>query len=167
MLRVIAIAFTLFLFAGTALADDWKEYKNRDYSFTVDFPASPTIETATYEAAEGRSFPAHVFSVKQKNAEFKVTVVDMPGEKSGSDASVMKEASKVAAGTGTIKFDALHRIRGSIGRQLGIAGANGGYSYVSLFYRNNHLYEVEGAAFAAGEEVEIEARRFQQSFDLT
>jgi membrane dipeptidase len=33
MLRVIAIALTLF--AGAALADDWKEYKNRDYSFTV------------------------------------------------------------------------------------------------------------------------------------
>lgn len=165
MLRAIAIALTLF--TGAALADDWKEYKNRDYSFTVDFPASPTIETATYQAAEGQSFRAHVFSVKQKNAEFKVTVVDMPGEKAGSDASVIKEATTVAAGTGTIKFDAMHRIRAGIGRQLGIAGANGGYSYVALFYRNNHLYEVEGTALAADEQAEVEARRFQQSFDLT
>jgi hypothetical protein len=165
MLRVIAIALTLF--AGAALADDWKEYKNRDYSFTVDFPADPAVETATYQAAEGRSFPAHVFSVKQKNAEFKVTVVDMPSEKAGSEASVMKEASKVVAGTGAIKFDALHRIRAGTGRRLGIATADGGYSYLALFYRNNRLYEVEGTAFAAGGQAEVEARRFQQSFDLT
>jgi hypothetical protein len=36
------------------------------------------------------------------------------------------------------------------GPQLGIAGANGGYSYVALFYRNNHLYQIEGTVFLAG-----------------
>jgi hypothetical protein len=165
MLRVIATALTLF--AGAALADEWKEYENRDYGFTVHFPGDPAIETATYKAADGRSFPARVFSVKQDTGMFKVTVVDMPDKQTGSDAAVMKEITKVVADGGTIKFDIPHRVRGVYGRQLGIARANGGYSYVALFYRNNRLYQVEGNASIAGGQAEVEAMRFQQSLDLT
>ena len=51
MVRVIATAFAL-LFTGAALADDWREYENRDHSFTIHFPAAPTVEAATYQAAE-------------------------------------------------------------------------------------------------------------------
>jgi hypothetical protein len=49
----------------------------------------------------------------------------------------------------------------------GIAGANGGYSYVVLLYRNNRLYQIEGTAFLAGGQAEVDAARFQQSLDLT
>jgi hypothetical protein len=90
----------------------------------------------------------------------------MPGEETGPNATVMKEATKVVAG-GVIKFDIEHRVRAVYGRQLGIAGSNGGYSYVALFYRNNRLYQVEGSAFVAGGQAEVDAARFQQSLDLT
>jgi len=111
--------------------------------------ADPKVEASTSQVADGRLFPAHVFSVKQETGTFKVTVVEMPGEQTGPDAGVMKEAIKVAEG-GIVKFDIPHRVRAVYGRQLGIAGANGGYSYVALFYRNNRLYQVEGIASVAG-----------------
>jgi hypothetical protein len=125
VVRVIATALALF-FTGAALADDWKEYENQDYSFTIHFPVDPTVETAAYQATDGRSFPAHVFSAKQDTGTFKVTVVEMPGEETGPNAAVMKEATKAVAGGGVIKFDIEHRVRAVYGRQLGIAGANGG-----------------------------------------
>jgi hypothetical protein len=166
MTRVVAIALALF-FTGAALADDWKEYENRDYFFTVHFPRDPPVETATYRAADGRSFSAHVFSARQETGAFKVTVVEMPGEETGPDAVVMKDATKAVTRDGTIKFDIPHRVRAVYGRQLAIAGADGGYSYVALFYRNNRVYEVEGKAFVAGGQAEVEATRFQQSLDRT
>jgi hypothetical protein len=166
MVRLIAIALALF-FTGAALADDWKDYENKDHSFTIHFPVGPTVESATYQTADGRSFPARVLLATQETGTFKVTVVEMPGEETGPDAVVMKEATKVVAGGGTIKFDIPHRVRQVYGRQLGIAGANGGYSYVALFYRNNRLYQVEGNAFVAGGQAEVDAMRFQQSLDLT
>ena len=166
MVRTVVTALALFL-AGAAQADDWKEYENKDHSFTIHFPVDPTVEAATYQATDGRSFPARVFSTKQETGTFKVTVVEMPGEETGPDAAVMKVATKVVVGSGTIKFDIPHRVRAVYGRQLGIAGANGGYSYVALFYRNNRLYQIEGNAFAAGGQAEVEAMRFQQSLDLT
>jgi hypothetical protein len=166
MIRVIAAALTLF-FTGSVMADDWKEYENKDHSFTIHFPVDPTVEAATYQTADGRSFPARVVSAMQETGTFKVTVIEMPGEETGPDAAVMKEATKTVAGDGTIKFDIPHRVRAVYGRQLGIAGANGGYSYVALFYRNNRLYQIEGNAFVAGGQAEVEAMRFQQSLDLT
>jgi hypothetical protein len=164
--RLIPILLAL-CFTGSAMADDWHEYENKDYSFTIHFPVDPTVETATYQTADGRTFPAHVFSAKQETGTFKVTVVEMPGEETGPDAAVMKEATKAAAEGGAIKFDIEHRVRAVYGRQLGIAGTNGGYSYVALFYRNNRLYRVEGTAFVAGGQAEVDAMRFQQSLDLT
>jgi len=76
MVRAVVTALALFL-TGAALADDWKEYENQDYSFAIHFPVDPTVETATYQAADGRSFPAHVFSAKQETRTFTVTVVEM------------------------------------------------------------------------------------------
>jgi hypothetical protein len=166
MVRVIATALAFF-FTGAALADDWREYENQDYSFTIHFPVDPTVEAANYQATDGRSFPARVVSAKLETGTFKVTVVEMPGEETGPDAAVMKEATKAVAQGGVIKFDIEHRVRAVYGRQLGIAGANGGYSYVALFYRNNRLYQVEGNAFVAGGQAEVDAMRFQQSLDLT
>jgi hypothetical protein len=87
----------------------------------VHFPGDPTVETATYKAEDGRTFPTHVFSVKQEPGVFKVTVVDMPGKQTGSDAAVMKEAIKAVTDGGAIKFDIPHRVRAVYGRQLGIA----------------------------------------------
>jgi hypothetical protein len=49
------------------------------------------------------------------------------------------------ARSGTVK-----RRHSVYGRQLAIAGANGGYSHVALFYRNKCLYQVEGDALVAG-----------------
>jgi hypothetical protein len=166
MIRIIATALTLFL-TGSVMADDWKEYENKDHSFTIHFPVDPMVETASYQTADGRSFPARVFSAEQETGTFKVTVVEMPDEETGPNAAVMKEATKAVAQGGTIKFDIEHRVRAVYGPQLGIAGANGGYSYVALFYRNNRLYQVEGKALIAGGQAEVDAMRFQQSLDLT
>ena len=166
VVRAVVTALALFL-TGAALADDWKEYENQDYSFAIHFPVDPTVETAMYQAADGRSFPAHVFSAKQETGTFKVTVVEMPGEETGPNATVMKEAIKVVTRDSAIKFDIEHRVRAVYGRQLGSVGANGGYTYVALFYRNDRLYQIEGNAFVAGGQAEVDAARFQQSLDLT
>jgi hypothetical protein len=63
--RLLPVLLAL-LVTNSAVADDWKEYENKDYAFTIHFPVDPTAETATYPTADGRSFPAHVFSVKQE-----------------------------------------------------------------------------------------------------
>ena len=44
---------------------------------------------------------------------------------------------------------------------------DGGYSYVAVFYHKKRLYQLEGRAFVAGGQAEVDAMRFQQSLDFT
>jgi hypothetical protein len=155
------------LFAGSAGPADWKEYENPEYSFAISFPVDPTLEATTFRAADGRSLQAHTFSVDQESGMFKVTVVEMPGEETGDDSLVVKGAAKAVAEGGVIQFDMPHFVGETHGRQLGIAEANGGYSYVALFYHKQRLYQIEGKAFVAGGQAELDAMRFHQSLDLT
>jgi hypothetical protein len=171
VLSVLAVAALVaapaVFFAGSAAPADWKDYENLDYSFAISFPVDPTLEATTFRTADGRSLEAHTFSVEQEAGVFKVTVVEMPGEETGEEAPVVKDAAKNVAEGGAIRFDFPHSVRAIYGRQLGIAGANGGYSYVALFYHKQRLYQIEGKAFVAGGQAEVDAMRFHQSLDLT
>jgi hypothetical protein len=164
---VVAKSYILALFFAGSAAPDWKEYENPKYSFAIHFPVDPTFEATTFRTTDGRSLEAHSFSVEQDAGKFKVTVVEMPGEQTGEEALVVKEAAKNVAEGGVTKFDIPHTVGDIHGRQLGIAGPNGGYSYVALFYHKQRLYQIEGKALVAGGQAEVDAMRFQQSLDLT
>ena len=162
-MRVFAIILAL-VFASSARADDWKEYDNPEYSFAIHFPVDPTVEATTYRAGDGRSFQGRVFAVTKDTGSFKVTIVDMPDDKTGEE---LARNTKPMAEGGAIKFDIGHRVRAVYGRQLGILDADGGYAYVALFYHKKRLYQIEGKAFRAGGQAEVDAMRFQQSLDFT
>lgn len=165
-MRLITFIVALILAAPAAAAEDWKEYEYPDYAFTVHFPAEPKIEVITYRAPDGRAFEARVYSVTQDTAVFKLMVAEMPEGGTDENALVNHAVETMMEG-GVSKFDMSHRIRQVYGRQAGIAGASGGYSYVAVFYHKKRLYQIEGKAFVAGGQSEVDAMRFQQSLDLT
>ena len=165
-MRHIAPLFALIL-AFPAAAEDWKEYDSSDHAFTVHFPTDPKIETTTYRGPDGRAFNARIYASAQEGGTYTLTVAEVPetGNQTGEDA-LLNDAVKKMTGNGTVKFDIQHRIRWFYGRQLGIAGANGGYSYIAVFHHNNRLYQIEGKASVAGGQAEVDAMRFQQSLDF-
>jgi hypothetical protein len=161
------IAFVVALFvAAPASAADWKEYEYPDYSFTIHFPVDPTIERTIYRAPDGRSLEARVYSASHEGGTFKLTVVDLANGGS-EEKELVDRAVDALRQTGTVKFDIPHRIRSVYGRQLGVAGTDGSYSYTAVFYHNKRLYQIEGKALVAGGQAEVDAMRFQQSLDLT
>jgi hypothetical protein len=165
-MRLSAFFFAMIL-AYPVGAAEWQEYQFSDHSFTVHFPTDPKIEITAYHTPDGRSFDAHVYSATQETGVFTLTVAQIPetGNQVQEDA-LMNDAVKRMSEGGLIKFDIQHRIRWIYGRQLGIAGVNGGYSYVAVFHHNNLLYQIEGRAFVAGGQAEVDAMRFQQSLDF-
>jgi hypothetical protein len=165
-MRLSAFFFAMIL-AYPVGAADWKEYESPDHSFTVHFPTDPNIEITAYHTPDGRSFDAHIYSAMQETGVFTLTVAELPetGSQTQEDA-LMSDAIKKMTEGGLIKFDIPHRIRWFYGRQLGIAGVNGGYSYIAVFHHNNRLYKIEGKAFVAGGQAEVDAMRFQQSVDF-
>jgi hypothetical protein len=165
-MRLRAFVFAIILTCPAAAAE-WKEFQSPDHLFTVTFPTDPKIETTAYHTPDGGSFNAHVYSSAQETGVFTLTVAEVPetGNQVQEDA-LMSDAIKRITEGAQIKFDIQHRIRWFYGRQLGIAGVNGGYSYVAVFHHNNRLYQIEGRAFVAGGQAEVDAMRFQQSLDF-
>src|SRR5436305_3854373 len=139
-MRPLALIVALLL-AGPAAAADWKEYAYPDHSFTVHFPVDPTIESTTYLASDGHSFQARVYSAMDDSSLFKLTVVELP-DGGTEENTLVNHAVDTMRQTGEVKFDIPHRIRTTYGRQLGIAGPDGGYVYTAVFYYNRRLYQL-------------------------
>jgi hypothetical protein len=164
-MHLIAFIVALFAASNPAAAQSWTEYTYPDYAFTVSFPAEPRIETAVYQAADGRSLPARVYSVTQQNSAFVMTVVDLSN--SGlEESAVIDHAIKTLSRGGEIKLDIPHRISRVFGRQLSIQAADGSRSSIAVFYHKQRLYQIEGKALATGKTT-AEAIRFQQSLVFT
>jgi hypothetical protein len=170
-MRVIALFVALFLAvsfvpAGPATAQSWKEYAYPDYSFGVSFPADPRIETRMYQAADGRSVEARVYSVTQDNGVFTMTIADL-SDSAMEESAIIDHAIKTLSQGGEIKLDIPHRISAVYGRQLSITGADGSHSSVALFYYKKRLYQIEGKALPSGSDGTADAIRFQQSLIFT
>jgi hypothetical protein len=169
---VVALLVFPFLPGGVAQAQgqaqvkEWMEYAYPDRSFTVHFPAEPRIEPTSYQGTEGRAFEARVYSVTLEGRVFKLTVVELPESGTNGDAHV-SHAVKILTDGNQIKLDIPHRIRQTYGRQLAVARADGGFSYLAVFVHKQRLYKLEGTALTAGGEAEVDAMIFHQSLDLT
>jgi hypothetical protein len=161
LVTLILAVCTAVAASGPAAAQSWKEYSYPAYAFTVSFPAEPTVETTIYQAADGSTAPARVYSVRNDNGLFKMTVVDLAN--AGLDeTAVIDHAIKTLTQGGQIKLDIPHRISQIYGRQLSILGADGSRSSIALFYHKLRLYQIEGRAPATGSSTS-DAIRFQQS----
>ena len=79
---------------------------------------------------------AHTFSVEQEAGIFKVTVVEMPGEETGEEAPVVKDAAKNVAEGGVIKFDFPHSVGAIYGANSASLGQTGLFLRGAVFTRS-------------------------------
>jgi len=159
-MRSIPFILAVFAFSGPAVAQSWEEYTYPEYAISVAFPASPKIETTTYQFADGRSVPARVYSVRQDKGDFKLTVADLAN--TGLDEKTVLDHAITALSRGaTVKLNVPARIYRVYGRQLTVEGADGSRSMVGIFYLNGRLFQIEAKVPRGGSEFEL--TRFQQS----
>jgi hypothetical protein len=162
-MRLIIGLFAVLVAGTAAQAQGWQEYAYPTYAFGVAFPAEPKVETTTYPAPDGRIAQAHVYSVTQSDAVFKMTVVELPGME---ENAIIDHAIKSLAQGAEIKLDIPARVARVYGRQLSIVGADGARSSDAIFYHLGRLYQIEGKALS-GNEAPSYAIRFQQSLVFT
>jgi hypothetical protein len=159
-MRLVPFVMIASVIGGSAAAQGWQEYSNKDYSFTVMLPAAPQVETTTYQVADGRTVPAHVFTARQDKSQFKVTVAEL-GNTGLPENAVIDYAVKTLSAGGEVKVNFPHRIYQVYGRQLSIAGKDGSHSTIALFDSNGRLYQIEAKVLAGGNDTDL--IRFQQS----
>jgi hypothetical protein len=159
-MRPIPFILAAFTFTAPAVAQSWEEYTYPEYAISVAFPASPKIETTSYQIADGRSVPARVYSVRQDKSEFKLTVADLAN--TGLDEKTVVDHAVAALSQGaTVKLNVPARIYRVYGRQLTVEGADGSRSMVAIFDLKGRLFQIEAKVPRGGSEFEL--TRFQQS----
>ena len=163
-MRIIVFLLAAAVVSGPAAAQSWQDYSYPEYAFSVAFPATPNVETTTYQAANGRSVPARVYSVHQGNELLKVTVADLAN--TGLDEpAVIDHAIKMLSAGGVVTFNIPQRIYRVYGRSLGIQGGDGSRSMVGVFDYHGRLYQIEAKALPGGSAAAT--LRFQQSLVFT
>jgi hypothetical protein len=159
-MRLIAVTLAAFVASGPAAAQSWSEYSYPEDSFAVSFPAPPKVETTTQEGPDGRSVNAHIYSVQQDHATFKVAIVDLSNPPLHENVA-LDYAIKTLSQGGEVKLDIPARVTRVYGRQLSIVGTDGSRSSAAVFYLNGRLYEIEAKVLPPGSDAL--AIRFQQS----
>jgi hypothetical protein len=165
-MRLIVFIVAILIGGGPAVAQSWREYSYPDLFFAIAFPSDPQMETTRYQADADRSVEAHVYSVDQEDAVFKVTVAEL--KDTGLDESaVIDHAIKTLSQDSEVKINIPHRINRVYGRQLSIVGRDGIQSMVALFDYSGRLYQIEGKALPTGNNRTADAIRFVQSLIFT
>ena len=165
-MRLIVLIVATLVGGGPAPAQNWREYSYPDQFFTVAFPGDPQIDTTAYQVADNRSVEAHVYSVGQDNAVFKVTVAEL-ADTGLDETAVIDHAIKTMSAGSEVKVNIPHRINRVYGRQLSIVGPEGVRSMAAVFDYNGRLYQIEGKALATGDDATADAIRFVQSLVFT
>ena len=137
-MHVIPFVFAAVVVSSPAFAEGWEEYAYPDYFFAVAFPANPQVETTTYPVADNRSVPARLYSVRQGNVVFKMTVAELEGTNLEQTA-VIDHAIKTLSQGATVRVNIPARIYQVYGRQLTVEGEDGSRSMVQLFDNRRFL----------------------------
>ena len=165
-MRFIIFLLGALAASSPATAQSWKEYSYPDDLFSVVFPASPKVETTTYQVADDRSVRARVYSVNQNSVLLKVMVAELAN--TGLDErAVIDYAIRMLSGGSEVKVNIPHRIDQVYGRQLSLTGADGSRSMVALFDYKGRFYLIEGKVLPGGIAAMVDAIRFQQSLIFT
>jgi hypothetical protein len=167
MKAIIAIVLAGCLTPVAAVAQEWKAYPYPDAGFTIQFPAPPTVEKATFRTSAGASLPMMRYAVRQDRSVYTLSIVDYSST-SADGTSTIAEAEKSfgASGKVTVAIDA--RVNRSFGRELSVNGTDGSRSAIAIFFVNKHLFELVGEALPPNAiERSGDSIRFQESLQFT
>jgi hypothetical protein len=167
-MRVIPFVLAAFVASSPALAQGWEEYAYPDYAFSVAFPAKPQVETTTYNAADNRPVPARLYSVRQGNVVFKMTVAELEATNL-EESAIIDHAIKTLSQGATVRVNIPARIYRVYGRQLTVEGADGSRSMVQLFDYKKRFYQIEAKAVPGRNDSnpQSDVVRFHQSLTFT
>jgi hypothetical protein len=156
---IIAALLTL---CGTASAQEWTEYLDRQARFSINFPGRPAVREITYTSATGAAVPARVFTASYGSARYSLTAVDF-NTRLAAAGDALTHAANVLRRRGTVLVQASEDLDDGIpGRQLSIREPDGRLLLASIYMYDHRLYIAEGNV-AAGE---APALQFSQSIEV-
>lgn len=167
MRLIISIAALTILLSAPVQAEGWDEHAYPDAGFAVRFPVDPQVEVGSYETVGGVTVPATVYSARQGNSVYTITVAELANTPA-DQPNAIEDAISLVLKTGQIKLDVKARINREFGRELSIAENDGGHSLMGIFFFNHRLYQLRAQVLPPDPEAgSADALLFQQSLRFT
>jgi len=164
---IISIAALTILLSAPVQAEGWDEHAYPYAGFAVRFPVDPQVEAGSYETVGGVRVPATVYSARQGNSVYTITVAELANTPA-DQPNAIEDAVSLVLKTGQIKLDVKARINREFGRELSIAEDDGGHSLMGIFFFNHRLYQLRAQVLPPDPEAgSAEALLFQQSLRFT
>lgn len=145
---VLIATFSAILLSSASAQSSWQEYAYSDKGFAVSFPVKPAISTMPYTAADGTRVTETIYSARQDSSLYRMAVVDF-SEARIDQTTAIDQAVSALREQGEVTFNIPARQNGTCGRYLTIKGNDGSTSVVSIFFRDNRLYEARGTELAS------------------
>jgi hypothetical protein len=145
----IVISIALFA-AGSAAAQGWIEFVSEEEMFGINMPGMPEVEDITYLTEYRIELPAKVFTARDENTVYKMTVVDFSNTPLGGEralwdfyGSVAHAATNIRQRGGEIIHDGWGQSDRIPGHQLAINNGDGTRSYYQLHSHGERLFIAE------------------------
>ncbi|HYM17270.1 MAG TPA: hypothetical protein VEU06_01800 [Micropepsaceae bacterium] len=143
---LIPAVFSLFV-SGSAFAQSWDVYTNRENFFSVNLPGDPAQTQAQYKTGRGTSLNARVFTAVAPpgsilSGKYSVTVVDYSNAKD-EIPNALDDARKVVGARGKVTYDQLNNLDLHLTRRMTVETPNSRILGEFLMAANNRLYITE------------------------
>jgi len=145
----------------------WQGYYNKQgVAFSFAAPGELKGEKSTYHSGIAGDRNSLVFTSVEDNVEFKITVVDLPGRAS-DEAALIKEASAAYQDKAKVLLDEDARIESSYGRKVTVdLPNNGGRSMSAIYFKDNHLIQLQATVLSGGDANSANLARFVDSLSF-
>jgi hypothetical protein len=152
-MRILAgTVFALFLAAGPAAAEDWKEYNYPALGVAIQFPAEPEAMKSTYDSIYVKSLPSVVISAEDDHVIYKLTVVDLDSRSDMGTNFLVEAATRMQRDGEALFTDFPHVYNGArsvFGVSLVVDRKDGSRVRSSLYHHKGRLYIAQAIVLPA------------------
>ena len=149
-------------------APSWINIAFPDQFFSANFPSEPTISTAPYLSEYGGTFPSTIYTARESDNHYSVTVVDFSDAKNiylqlaeeinvagahnfwlyDQMGAISYAAQQFRLRGGEVTYDAWHHVDFIGGHQLFLTNPNQTRTYVGIYRHADRLYILEATVIA-------------------
>ena len=142
--EVLFLVVSVWVLAGPAGAQQWIDFEDRRWGFSINFPHEPTTERTEYRTAFGETVPARRYYAERGSARYTLTVVYFSHAPMDAHTAI-SFAAEAIRDRGTPTYYAFDSLDGIPGQMISVTEPNGRIVQASVYFVDQRLYIAEGS----------------------
>ncbi len=143
----LILALAGLLFSSSAGAQQWIEFEDRVWGFSINFPHEPMAEQIDYTTFFDETVPARIYSAETGTGRYNLTVVYFSHAPTESHTAVSHAAQTIRE-KGEVTYYAFDSLDGIPGQMISVTEPDGRLIQATVYFVDQRLYIAEGSVAA-------------------